>query len=184
MEQNTAGTIFATEMNQQKGTVAVPFSFLGMANDALQSIENWVSEILLEEPEYFCVSIRIKPINNVLVFLDGDKGLPIAKCVQFNRKLYKLIEESGLYPEGDFSLELSSPGVDEPLHLHRQYVKNIGRTVEILQNDGTNKEGKLLQVDENGILLEAITGKGKKAVIEQLTIPFTNIKSTTVQIKF
>jgi len=50
----------------------------------------------------------------------------------FNKQLYKLIEEEGYYPEGDFSLELSSPGIDEPLKLHRQYVKNKGRNIEVL----------------------------------------------------
>ena len=156
-----------------------------MANEAdLQEIEKLVSNLLADETEYFCVSIRIKPTHNVKVFLDGDKGLPIEKCVQFNRKLYKMIEELGIYPEGEFSLEVSSPGLDEPLQLHRQYVKNIGREIEVLFMDDTRKEGKLLEVAESDIIIEHTEGKGKKAVTQQLVIPFTNIKSTTVQIKF
>ena len=156
-----------------------------MANEAhLQEIEKLVSNLLADETEYFCVSIRIKPTHNIKVFLDGDKGLPIEKCVQFNRKLYKMIEELGIYPEGEFSLEVSSPGLDEPLQLHRQYVKNIGREIEVLFTDDTRKEGKLLEVAESDIIIEHTEGKGKKAVTQQLVIPFTNIKSTTVQIKF
>jgi ribosome maturation factor RimP len=104
--------------------------------------------------------------------------------VQFNRSLYKKLEESPLFPTGDFSLEVSSPGVDEPLRLHRQYNRNIGRVVEIVFNDGTKKEGKLLQVAEADLIIEHIEGKGKKAVTQQLVIPFINIKTTTVQIKF
>lgn len=172
-------------MNQQKGTVAVPFSFLGMANEeALGHIDTLVNQILADEPDYFCVSIRIKPTNNIKVFIDGDNGLAIEKCVRFNRKLYKLIEESGRYPEGEFSLELSSPGLDEPLKLHRQYQKNLGRTVEVVFTDDTVKEGKLLTVTENDILIENTEGKGKKAVTQQIVIPFNNIKTTTVQTKF
>jgi len=116
--------------------------------------------------------------------MDGDNGLPIEKCVYFNRKLYKLIEEKAWYPEGDFSLEVSSPGVDEPLQMHRQYVKNIGRNVEIIFNDDTKKEGKLTAVAEADIIIEHTTGKGKKAVTQKLVIPFNNIKTTTVQTKF
>lgn len=172
-------------MNQQKGTGAVPFSFLGMSNEAvIQQVENMVGQILADEPDYFLVSVRIKPTNNVKVFIDGDKGLPIETCVRFNRKLYKLIEESGMYPEGDYSLELSSPGVDEPLKMHRQYVKNTGREVEVIFTDDTKKEGKLLAVTEADILIEHTEGKGKKTVTQQLVIPFNNIKSTTVQITF
>lgn len=156
-----------------------------MANEAaLSQIESMVTGLLAEEPDYFCVSVQIKPINNVKVFIDGDQGLPIEKCVRFNRKLCKLIEENGTYPEGEYSLELSSPGLDEPLKMHRQYVKNIGRGVEVVFLDDTVKEGILLTVSETDIIIENTEGKGKKAVTQKIVIPFTNIKSTTVQIKF
>jgi ribosome maturation factor RimP len=98
--------------------------------------------------------------------------------------LYKLIEEAAIYPEGDFSLEVSSPGIDEPLKLHRQYLKNIGRTIEVKLIDGTQKEGELETVAAEDIILKTVTGKGKKAITEQLVIPFENIQSTIVQIKF
>jgi ribosome maturation factor RimP len=150
----------------------------------IQRIEQLVDQLLTTEPEYFKVQVKIKPTNNVKVFLDGDNGLPIEKCVYFNRQLYKLIEEDGLFPPGEFSLEVSSPGVDEPLRLHRQYAKNIGRTVEIIFKDGAKKEGKLVQVAEADIIIEQTSGKGKKAETRQLVIPFDNIKTTTVQIQF
>lgn len=150
----------------------------------VQQLERLTDQVLAEHPEYFRVSVRIKPTNNVKVFIDGDNGVTIEKCVFFNRQLYKLIEETGMYPEGEFSLEVSSPGVGEPLKMHRQYVKNTGREVEVLFTDGTKKEGKLLQVAEADIILEHTEGKGKKKVTQQLVIPFDNIKSTTVQVKF
>lgn len=172
-------------MNQQKGTATVPFSFFTMATDPnLPIIQQLLDGILADEPEYFCVSVTIKPTNNIKVFLDGDEGIKIEKCVSVNRRLYKLIEEGAIYPEGDFSLEVSSPGIDEPLKLHRQYTKNIGRTVLVQFVDGSEKEGVLEAVAEADIILQTTTGKGKKAVTEQLVIPFENIKSTTVQIKF
>ncbi|NCI45065.1 ribosome maturation factor RimP [Sediminibacterium soli] len=156
-----------------------------MANEAvLQQVEQLLEQVLADEQGYFLVSMRVKPTNNLKVFLDGDNGITIEKCVQVNRKLYKLIEESGMFPTDDFSLEVSSPGVDEPLKMHRQYVKNTGRDVEVVFADDTRKEGKLIAVTENDILLEHTEGKGKKAVTQQALIPFSNIKSTTVQIKF
>lgn len=156
-----------------------------MANEAaLGQIEKMITGLLADEPDYFCVSVLIKPTNNVKVFIDGDQGVPIEKCVRFNRKLCKLIEENGTYPEGEYSLELSSPGLDEPLKMHRQYVKNIGRGVEVVFMDDTIKEGKMLAVTEADITIENTEGKGKKMVTQQIVIPFINIKSTTVQIKF
>ena len=163
----------------------VPFSFYHMATDPLlQQIEAMVDATLEPEPEFFRVQVRIKPTNNVKVYIDGDNGVTIEKCVQFNRSLYKQLEESGLFPSGDFSLEVSSPGVDEPLKLHRQYAKNTGRFVSVQFIDGTVKEGKLVQVADADIIIEQVSGKGAKAVTQQLVIPFSNIKSTTVQIKF
>jgi ribosome maturation factor RimP len=53
-----------------------------------------------------------------------------------------------------------------------------------LFNDGTSKEGLLLEVAEADIIVEHTEGKGKKMVTQQLVIPFSTIKSTTVQIKF
>ncbi len=152
--------------------------------DHLEKIETFITQLLADEPEYFLVSVRIKPTNNIKVFLDGDKGLPIEKCVYFNRKLYKMIEESAFFPEGDFSLEVSSPGVDEPLKSHRQYTKNIGRLIEVLFKDDTKKLGKLIQVADTDLIIEETSGKGKKAIIQQTVIPFDNIKTATVQIQF
>src|SRR5580693_3561181 len=111
-----------------------------MVNETVKSIENMLQAILAEETVYFLVEVRIKPTNNVKVFLDGDQGISIEKCVQVNRALYRKLEESGLFPADDFSLEVSSPGLDEPLKMLRQYRKNIGRLVEVLLQDGSRKE--------------------------------------------
>jgi ribosome maturation factor RimP len=63
-------------------------------------------------------------------------------------------------------------------------VKNISRGVEVLQQDGTLTEGVLTAVSENEIEVAETIGKNKKKEVVQHTIPFTNIKSTKIQIKF
>lgn len=154
------------------------------AAEQIQVLESFINGVIANDPEIFLVSLKIKPTNNIKVFLDADTGLPIDRCVKINRQLYKFIEEAGMYPEGDFSLEVSSPGITEPLKMHRQYQKNIGRGVEVVLNDTTVKEGVLQEVAEDSITIETSEGKGKKLVVAQVVIPFENIKSTTVQIKF
>jgi ribosome maturation factor RimP len=156
-----------------------------MVNETIiAEIEGMLSNILAAEPADFLVSIKVKPINNIKIFIDSDEGMSIEKCVRYNRKLYAQIEEKEMFPEGNFSLEISSPGVDEPLKLQRQYFKNIGRNILVTFNDATQKEGKLVEVTATDIIVEQITGKGKKAVTQQHLIPFENIKTTTVQIQF
>ena len=134
--------------------------------------------------DIFLVSVKIKPTNNIKIYLDADNGLGIEKCIKINRALYRIMEEMGMYPNGDFSLEVSSPGVDEPLKMLRQYKKNAGREVEVTLNDDTKKEGKLLVVNDDAITIGYTEGKGKKAVSQEIEIPFANIKQTKVKVKF
>jgi ribosome maturation factor RimP len=150
----------------------------------IQAVVHKVEELISAEPDLFVVEVKVKPTNNIKVFIDGDQGVSIDKLVKYNRRLYKEIEESKMFPNGDFSLEVSSPGLDEPLKLHRQYLKNIGRYVEVTDKEGTQKEGKLINVTEADIVVEEIKGKGRKMETVQHTFPFENIKTTKIQIKF
>ncbi|MGL6268678.1 MAG: ribosome maturation factor RimP [Chitinophagaceae bacterium] len=150
----------------------------------IQAIEQMMEGLLASEPAYFLVDITIKPVNNIKVFVDADSGVIIEKCVAFNRHLYKEIEESEIYPAGDFSLEVSSPGLEEPLKLHRQYVKNIGRLIEVTPMEGKVLTGLLKEVGEKEITVSEEKGKNKKKEIVEHLIPFDNIKTTKIQIVF
>ena len=102
-----------------------------------------VNSLLANHPTHFLVEVRIKPTNNVKIFIDADEGVILSDLIEYNRKLYKQLEESGIFPNGDFSLEVSSPGLDEPLKLFRQYKKNIGRFVDITLKDNAKKRRKV-----------------------------------------
>ena len=149
---------------------------------AIETVENLIQPLLQED--VFLVYIKIKPTNNFKIYIDADGGLPLEKCIKINRALYKQMEEMGLYPDGDFSLEVSSPGIDEPLKLIRQYIKNVGRFIEVVKLDDTRLEGKLLEANEEKISIEIIEGKGKKMTINQLEVSISDIKQTKVQVKF
>lgn len=150
----------------------------------IQAVEQMLKGLLEAHPGHFLVEVWIKPTNNIKVFIDGDEGVILSDLIEYNRKLYRQLEESGMYPDGDFSLEVSSPGLDEPLKLFRQYKKNVGRFVDVVLTDSSKKEGKLLEATEDGIVIETETGKGKKKEIKQEKILFEQIKSTKVQVKF
>ena len=162
--------------------MAFPSSFIMTQDTQIQAVEKLIGPLLKDD--IFMVSIKIKPTNNFKIYLDADNGLGIEKCIKINRALYKIMEEMGMYPDGDFSLEVSSPGLDEPLKLLRQYKKNVGREVEVITNEEQKKEGKLTAVTEEKITIEYTEGKGKKAIVKVEEILFTGIKQTKVQIKF
>ena len=150
----------------------------------ITNLQERAATLIGAEKDLFVVEVRIKPTNNIKIYIDGDQGVSVDKLVSYNRKLYRQLEEEGLFPNGDFSLELSSPGLDEPLKLHRQYVKNIGRPVEVVLNDGAKKEGVLQVVGDTQIELTETKGKGKKMETHTHVIPFSEIKATKIQIKF
>ncbi len=146
-------------------------------------IRQFVEEIISQDPDCFLVDVKLNPGNNIQVFVDADAGLPLSRCIAYNRTLYKQIEEAALFHEGDFALEVSSPGLEEPLKLNRQYEKNIGRLVEVILKDGRKIEGKLLSAADQ-VVVEETKGKGKKQEVLQHTFLFDDIKSTKIQIVF
>ncbi|HTO15508.1 MAG TPA: hypothetical protein VLZ83_07040 [Edaphocola sp.] len=151
--------------------------------DIINFVEDKI-EMLLQGSALFLIAVKVKPTNNIKVFLDGDQGIDINTCAKLNRSLYKMIEEETLYPDGDFSIEVSSPGVDEPLINLRQYRKNIGRTIEISFKDTEKKPvmGILKEVNELEIKIEIKQIK-KKETIEEV-IPFEQIEKAVIQIVF
>lgn len=149
-----------------------------------ERIEALLEGLLSEMPGSFPVDIRLKPGNKIQVLLDADQGLTLSQCISCNRALYKKIEEAALFQPGDFELEVSSPGLDEPLRLPRQYAKNIGRPVDVLLTDGRKFSGKLMSADENQIVIEEIKGKGKKQEVLTHTFLMNQIKYTKIQIVF
>jgi ribosome maturation factor RimP len=150
----------------------------------IQAIEQRVMALIDPDPENFLVEVKIRPGNNIKVFVDADHGISIDRLAQYNRSLYRQIEESGLFPNNDFSLEISSPGLDEPLKLRRQYLKNIGRHVEVILKSGIKKEGKLIAAADEGIVIEEEKGNKKKKEIEQHSLAYDDIKTTKIQIKW
>ncbi len=92
--------------------------------------------------------------------------------------------------EHDFSMEVMSAGLSEPLSSPRQYRKNIGRSLELLMNDSSEIEGELIKVEEESITLvlkyrkPKDLGKGKMDVVEEREIPYSDIKKALVAIKF
>ncbi len=149
-----------------------------------EKIEEFVEHFITKTDGLFLIEVKSAPGNKITVLLDGDKGVTIDNCTAVNKALYKFIEETQLFGENNFSLEVSSFGVDRPLVLLRQYKKNIGRTVEVVLTDGQKLEGKLVDANEEHIIIEQKTGKGNKMTTKTTTILFNQIKHTTVLITF
>ena len=135
--------------------------------------------------ENFLVEVKVVP-GKVIVTLDHPNGTCLDDCVIVNRFLHEKLDESGFFDKHE--LEVGSPGMEEPLKVHKQYVKRLGQEVGVVTFDGIKHLGILKSVNEEGIdLEETITVKidNKKEKQQQLiSLPFSQIKETRVNFHF
>ncbi|HLT81015.1 MAG TPA: hypothetical protein VKZ86_08285 [Cyclobacteriaceae bacterium] len=145
-----------------------------------------LAESSLEDETQFIVDVKLsagrRPAPKLLVVVDGDKGVSIDSCAEISRKLSKALDDAGVL-DGQYVLEVSSPGLDQPLKGERQFRKNVGRRLRVTTESGTD-EGLLERVTPEGILLSGSTGKGKKAEAWSKEIPFSAIRKAIVLISF
>jgi ribosome maturation factor RimP len=129
--------------------------------------------------DLFIGEVKVKPGNAVYVFLDGDAGVTVEHCIAVSRHIESQLDRD----REDFELHVSSFGLGQPLKLHRQYRNAIGRQFSIVKTDGGKEEGKLLQVDENKIVIEK-SGTKKKDPSVEAEILFSDIKTAKIKVVF
>lgn len=151
------------------------------------NVETRIRELLgtlLEEKSSYLVELKVNPGHSVQVFVDRDPHITIEDCAYISRGLQRELDKEFPFSE-EYALEVSSPGMGEPLKVLRQYKKCVGREVSVLLLSGVKKTGLLMYADEEKIILEEnIKPKSKETESVQTPIPFLNIKSTSVVIKF
>jgi len=147
-------------------------------------VQELVEEKIADRPELFLVDVKLLPNQRLIIHVDGDQGISIQDCAAISRHVGFHLEEENVMDKA-YNLEVSSPGVGEPLKLQRQYVKNIGRTVSVKRHDGEKMEGKLLSVHDDTITVETtVKEKGKKAQQVETPVAFNQIVETKVLISF
>ncbi|MFV0507059.1 MAG: ribosome assembly cofactor RimP [Bacteroidales bacterium] len=137
-------------------------------------IENSVREWLPEG--FFLVEVLIKGGDNVSIYIDSFCGVSISDCQALSRHITGTFDRE----QEDYTLQVSSAGLDRPFRVEEQYTKNIGRKVQVLSNDNHTTEGNLRGLSEGTISLEKIKNPGKRQnkETEIITIRLENIKST------
>lgn len=145
-----------------------------------------LAEKKLLEGDSYLVDITVSASNKIRVTIDNFRGISIQECVSMSRWIENNLDRE----TEDFELEVTSPGLDQPFKVFRQYEKNIGREVEVKLTDGNKVEGKLVsaaneQVEIEQQVREKTEGKkGKQLVVRKFSFPVSEIKETKVIIKF
>lgn len=136
----------------------------------------------------FLVDLAMDNQGRIDVDVDSEKGVTIKECMDLNRALEAALDRE----KEDFELTVASPGLGQPLKVVEQYLKNVGKKLDVVTLSGEKITGILLSVEPgNSISLEVserrkLEGAKKKKtlVVEQRTLTFEEIKSTKVVISF
>ncbi len=151
-----------------------------------EKVINLLNNALEENPALFLIELKFLPDNKIYIEVDGDTGISLKECIRINREIEHNLDRE----EEDFSLEVTSPDVSNPLKVNRQYQKNINRILEVKLKDHTKVEGLLKAVNEDSIELEwkarepKPIGKGKVTVVKNATLLFSTILEAKVKIIF
>lgn len=153
----------------------------------LEKVISELAEGFIDKDDLFLVSVAVSGSGKVkvLVLIDGDNGVGIDECAMLSRKIGNEIEERNLIKTA-YALEVSSPGVGEPLQLPRQYEANVGRKLDLQLKDGGKWVGELLSIEGETLLINAeIKEKGKKKItLEEKQITLATIQKAKVKIVF
>ena len=151
-----------------------------------EKIHDLASAALADESQFVVDVIfsgKNSPVKKVLVIIDGDKGVTIDDCASVSRQVAAVLDELNVIDDR-YMLEVSTPGLDHPLKLTRQFVKNVGRSLRILLKDKNTIQGKLTAATGERITLDQETKEGKKIVIKSIEIPYSDIEKAFVLVSF
>jgi ribosome maturation factor RimP len=138
------------------------------------------------DDKMFLVEVTVNERNVINIFVDSYEGLTIEQCVNISRH----IEHSFDREEEDFELQVSSPGLSEKFKVKEQFIKYVGRAIDLVTVSDTELEGVILSATDEGIILETssrelVEGhKKKQLVVKQHHLKYDEIKSAKAVISF
>ncbi|MAN58816.1 MAG: ribosome assembly cofactor RimP [Flavobacteriaceae bacterium] len=151
-----------------------------------EKVEQLLQQALDNNPSLFLLDLNISEANHIQVVIDGDEGVTVEDCMSVSREIEHNLDREEL----DFSLEVMSAGVSEPLVSPRQYKKNVGRKLKVRTNDGKTVEGDIANATEEAVTLHwkvrepKPVGKGRHTVEKEAVLSYGDIAEAKVMITF
>ena len=118
----------------------------------------------------YIVDVSISKDNDIEVIIEKEEGIvELDDCVGVSRFFEICFDRE----KEDYSLTVSSAGLDQPFKVLKQYLKAVGTKVEAQIKGGRKMVAVLEAADEESITLkysvkEAVEGKKKKELVEHL----------------
>lgn len=141
-----------------------------------------IVEEFIEGSEFFLVDVRVSSTSKITVLFDRRTGgLTVDDCARLSRFIEGRLDRD----KEDYELQVSSPGLEMPLLVPEQFVKNQGRSVEVTDADGNKSTGVLRNVTSGGFEISTPVLEKKKIVGEKdLSFNFSDVKSVKIVIAF
>ena len=161
--------------------------------DAAIKIREILASKIAEENLYL-VDVKVLQGKKIQVFVDGLENVTINQCTLLSRYLEEYLDKGGIVPL-DYGLEVSSPGMTNPLKVPQQYKKRMGGTLDIVKTSGEKVTGKLIYCDDEKIIIEQILKEIKKKkkgeeVSNEIVLPkkyeiaYAQIKTALIHFNF
>ncbi|MGI8716198.1 MAG: ribosome maturation factor RimP [Lapillicoccus sp.] len=119
--------------------------------------------------------------------------LSLDEVAEATRVVSDVLDSSALMGEQPYVLEVTSPGVDRPLHGRHQFRRNVGRLVTVVTDGGDGCTGRILSVSGDSVEIETAP-QGRMAQgrpvqppgtpARRLTLTIADISSAVVQVEF
>lgn len=142
---------------------------------------------VLSERGCFLVEVTVSSENDIEIIIEKDNGsVDWDDCSAVDKTIHEAFSQD----DEDYSLTVSSAGLDRPLKVLRQFLKAVGTTVDVKFKGGKRLIALLVAAEEDGITLSYTTlevpeGSKKKVKVEhEQKYPFTEINSVTPYIDF
>lgn len=145
-----------------------------------QLLEPLVTSQDLDLEEIEVASVGRKRVLRVVI--DSESGVDLDQIAEVSRLLSAKLDESDAMGEGEYDLEVGSPGAERALTEHRHYVRAVDRLVKFQLTEGGELTARILTVDDEGLDLEVPGVKGRKPMSRR--IAFDEIDKARVQVEF
>ena len=118
----------------------------------------------------FLVDVSVSKDNDIVVTIESENGkIELDDCVALSR----FFETEFDREVEDYSLTMTSAGLDQPFKVLRQFEKAVGTKVEVQLKGGKKMVALLEAADQDSVTLkysvkEAVEGKKKKELVEHV----------------
>jgi len=112
------------------------------------------------------------------IIVDTESGITLSQCKNLSKKISDVFFRKDIF-NGDYQLEVSSPGANKPLEKDYEFNRSVGKELQVLYRDDEEIKsinGELISFKDNKVTIKLKT--------EDIAIPLSNIEEAKIKLKW